>query len=167
MKNLRLKTISTADLNVVLKQLKIAAEEIAKKGINQWDYWKNPSAERINEIRKSIEDKTFYFIQNKRNESIGMVQVLAEDLTYWGFQPDHAKYIHTLVVFKEFQGQQYGRKILRFLEEKYNQKADYLRLDCLASNSKLIHYYKQSGFKKVGKTKVNTIDYQLFEKKIA
>ncbi|AUC16991.1 GNAT family N-acetyltransferase [Tenacibaculum sp. SZ-18] len=159
--------IQIEDLNLVLGLFKTAAEKIAKKNVDHWQYWKNPPEEKIKWVKNGIENDEFYFINDLNNYNIGMVRILNEDELYWGKQNIKAKYVHSLVIKEEFNGKGIGKIVLDEVEK--NAKANgclYVRLDAVAKNTKLCEYYESLGFIKVGIKKMPQSINNLYQKKI-
>lgn len=155
------------EINKAFTMFKAAAESIAKKNIDHWQYWKNPPQEKIAWVQEGFEKEEFFFIESQQQEIIGMLRILEEDLRYWGKTTAKAKYIHSLVVLEKFTGKNIGQKILqKIAEEAKKQDFEYLRLDCEAKNTKLCNYYQQQGFIKVGEQKLGGSIYNLYQKKL-
>lgn len=74
-----------------------------------------------------------------------------EDEYFWGKRPEDAGYIHKLAVRRKFAGQNVGRQILQWAEQKVNEVGrKYLRLDCQAYNPAINKYYQEAGFTFIG-----------------
>lgn len=165
--NITFQRIQIQDLNLVLELFKTAAEKIAKKNVDHWQYWKNPPEEKIKWVKNGIENDEFYFINDLNNYNIGMVRILNEDELYWGKQNIKAKYVHSLVIKEEFNGKGIGKIVLDEVEK--NAKANgcvYVRLDAVAKNTKLCEYYENLGFIKVGIKEMPQSINNLYQKKI-
>ena len=162
-----LKQITSIDLNKVLNLFKLAAEKIAKKNIDHWQYWKNPPIEKINWVKEGILNNEFFFIKNTQEEIMGMIRILDKDLQYWGENNDRAKYIHSLVITEKYEGYGIGNKVLQKIEnDARNNNYDYLRLDCDSKNPKLCEYYIKQDFIKVGQKILPLSTYNLYQKDI-
>lgn len=163
----KLRKAKITELDKALNFFKAAAESIAKKNIDHWQYWKNPPQEKVAWVQEGFEKEEFFFIENLQKDSIGMLRIMEEDLTYWGKMPNTAKYIHSLVVLDEFQGKNVGKIILKKVAKiARKQGFEYLRLDCEAKNTKLCQYYEQQDFTKIGTQKVFDSTYNLYQKKL-
>ena len=159
--------ITSTDLNEVLSLFKSSAEKIAKKGIDHWQYWKNPPIEKVNWVKEGIFNNEFFFIKNIKDEVIGMVRVLDKDLQYWGENTDKARYIHSLVVIEKYDGQGIGSMVIKKIEDNaHDNNFDFIRLDCDSKNPKLCEYYIRQGFIKVGQKKLPLSTYNLYQKEI-
>jgi len=79
------------------------------------------------------------------NEPIGVFRLHLQD-EYW---PDdgRAGYVHSLAVSDSAQGYGIGRALLSWVQSAIEaQGRHYLRLDCIATNHALRHYYEAQGF---------------------
>lgn len=162
-----LKIITPNDLDKVLHLFKTAAEKIAEKNIDHWQYWKNPPIEKVNWVKEGILNNEFFFLKSTKDEIIGMVRILEKDLNYWGEMNDKAKYVHSLVVIDKYNGLGIGSSVLQKIEAKAKgDHCSYLRLDCDSKNSKLCAYYTNQGFEKVGEKELPISVYNLYQKKI-
>ncbi|CAL2060497.1 GNAT family N-acetyltransferase [Tenacibaculum sp. 190524A05c] len=165
--NITFQKIQIEDLNLVLGLFKTAAEKIAKKNVDHWQYWKNPPEEKISWVKNGIENDEFYFINDLNNYNIGMVRILSEDELYWGKQNIKAKYVHSLVIKEEFNGKGIGKIVLDEVEKNAKENGCvYLRLDAVAKNTKLCEYYENLGFIKVGIKEMPQSINNLYQKKI-
>ncbi|WP_212003784.1 GNAT family N-acetyltransferase [Chitinophaga sp. HK235] len=164
---LKLRLIQPEELPLVLQLLKEAAIAIQAKGLDQWHVWLDPPKEKISWIEEGLEQKEFFAVGNQDNELAGMFRLADKDLLYWGEQDAAAGYVHSLVVRKQFAGQQLGTVILNMIEDKLLAEGCRLfRLDCNAGNAWLCSYYEQQGFKKVGEVKMPHSLNNLYEKQI-
>ncbi len=165
--NIHFKEITLADLPVVLNLFKSAAERIAKKNIDHWQYWKNPPEKKVAWVKEGISNHEFFFILGNVNERIGMVRILEEDLMYWGEKNDKSKYIHSFVISEAHNGKGLGSKVLQLIESEAKESHyEYLRLDCDAKNEGLCKYYESQGFTKVGEKIVPLSTNNLYEKSL-
>ena len=165
--NFKLRQITASDIDEVLNLFKAAAEKIAKKNIDHWQYWKNPPIEKVKWVEKGILNNEFFFIKNTKEEVMGMVRILDKDVHYWGENNDKAKYVHSLVVTEEYEGNGIGSKVLQRIEnDARDTNCTYLRLDCDSKNPKLCGYYINQGFVKVGQKTLPLSTYNLYQKRL-
>lgn len=165
--NIFFSPIQPSELNTVLRLFKEAAEKIAKKQIDHWQYWKNPPAEKVAWVKAGLVDNEFFFIKTTEDTLVGMVRILNEDDLYWGTQTEKAKYIHSLVIKEAYNGKCIGSKVINHVENLAKQEGcPYLRLDADAKNPKLCLYYENLGFKQVGVKQLPLSDYKLYQKQI-
>ena len=94
-----------------------------------------------------------------------MFRLLNEDTLYWGQMVEEARYIHSLVVHKDFAGNKLGQRIVAELEKQtFAEGVNLLRLDCDATNAQLCKYYINQGFIQVGVKDLPLGKYNLYEK---
>ena len=139
-----------SEINICFNLLKLAATRLQSNKINQWQYWLNPTEEKIQWIKDGFLKKEFNFILHG-DAIIGMFRLLHEDKLYWGETSGVSNYIHSFVVIDEFVGKHIGSNVLKDVINK--TKVDgipFFRLDCNASNQNLCNYYEKIGFIKVG-----------------
>lgn len=161
-----LEQIKINDKTKVLNLFKEAAKIISNKNVNHWQYWKNQPIEK-KWVEEGMLNDEFFFIKSGNGQNIGMVRIAEEYLLYWGQKVDKAKYIHSLVVIKEFEGKGIGTLILQRIENEAKKDGyEYLRLDCDSKNPKLCDYYEKQGFKKTGAKVLPLSTYNLHQKKL-
>ena len=105
-----------SEIDTALLLLKQAASFLQSKKVNQWDFWLQPPADKINWVKEGFKNGEYYFVENETTKLIGMYRLLAEDELYWGKQELDSYYIHSLVVKQEVSGMQFGSKILAKIE---------------------------------------------------
>ncbi|MBZ9778527.1 GNAT family N-acetyltransferase [Psychroflexus sp. CAK8W] len=159
--------ITKKDQEEVISMFQAAARKINKLNIDHWQYWKNPPSAKLKWVKDGIDNKEYYFIENADQQVIGMVRILEEDLMYWGEQVEKAKYVHSLVVKEEFNGQGLGKEILQQIAQQAKaEDCKYLRLDADSKNPKLCSYYEKQGFQKVGTKELPISVYNLYQKEL-
>lgn len=149
-----------------LEMLRTASSNLAKKQIDQWQYWQNPPDDKIEWVKSGFENGEFYFI-SIANVLGGMVRLSYSDELYWGIKNDTSIYLHSLVILPEFSGKGIGNKVVNRIEQSLlDQKIKFFRLDCKKDNLSLCKYYEQMGFIKVGEVVMPHSTNNLYEKKI-
>ena len=162
-----LKKVTLNEKTIVFDLLSAAAQILARKKINQWQYWLNPPAEKVIWVEEGIKKEEFFFIVNQKQQTMGVVRVSNDDVLYWGQLNDKAKYIHSLIIHEEFSGNKLGVKVVdRIKEEAILNNVEYLRLDCDCTNKKLCKYYINQGFEQVGQKQLPLGKYNLYQQKI-
>jgi len=161
-------TIAKPDkLDTALSLLKEAAESIKAKGLKQWGIWLKPQEKQIAWINEGFQNGEFFIVQNENGEELGMFRLSYQDILYWGVQTEEAAYIHSLMVKKQFAGQDLGKKIIAQVEQKLlSDGINLLRLDCNAENRWLCNYYEAQGFVQVGQKQMPHGLNNLYEKKL-
>jgi ribosomal protein S18 acetylase RimI-like enzyme len=167
MSDLILKPIDLNHYNQVLQIFKDAAAKIAKKNVNHWQYWNDPPEHKLEWLKQGLTDGEYNFIYHD-SVHIGMVRILKSDKLYWGDMDDgNALYVHSLVIFEQFNGKGYGKKVLDHIANLAAVKGkQYLRLDADVANPRLCDYYGNLGFKEVGLVKQEISSYRLFEREV-
>ncbi|PWV51960.1 N-acetyltransferase [Chitinophaga sp. S165] len=158
---------AAGEIDIALVMLKEAAEAIRQKGLDQWSIWLNPGEDQVKWIHDGFANGEFYFVENESGRSVGMFRLSEEDILYWGVQENKAGYIHSLVVRKEFAGQELGQVMMKYVEKYLLTKGiNLLRLDCNAANKWLCAYYENAGFVKVGQKQMPHALNNLYEKQL-
>lgn len=140
---------------------------LQEKGVNQWSIWLKPDADKINWITAGFIAGEFYFVETESGDFAGMFRLMQQDNLYWGKQETAARYIHSLVVAAKYKGQHTGKLILQKIEQQViNEGIDLLRLDCIASNTRLCNYYESLGFIKKGEKQMPHSMNNLYQKKL-
>ena len=134
------------DLETILGILRAAQSWLAERHINQWNRPFNASwlAPRI--------DSGECWIAEQAGEPVGVCRLLWEDRLFWGERDrGESAYIHSLAVRRDLAGQQIGAQILTAIANIARARnRTTLRLDCVASNHRLIAYYRAQCFTPVG-----------------
>lgn len=155
-----------SELGEALLMLKNTAISLQGKKVNQWEFWLNPSDEKIDWIKEGFRRNEFYFITLPK-EIIGMFRLLDEDLLYWGKETEKAKYIHSLVIKEKYSGNKLGEKVIEELSKKTMKEGVYtLRLDCNSGNQKLCKYYEYQGFIKMRQKQMPDSLNNLYQKRL-
>lgn len=75
-----------------------------------------------------------------------------QDEAAWGPQPPVAGYVHRLMVDRDVAAPGTGRLLLDAAERRVAETGRaFARLDCLATNAELNSYYRQAGYRPVGR----------------
>jgi protein-tyrosine phosphatase len=125
-------------------------EDVARwlwsRGIHQWE---PGELQRERLIWRIVRGEAYLALLD--GEPAGMVIVQDSDEITWGVRPDDALYLHALCARRQFSGRGVGRAILRWAEDQVSVRGRmYLRLDCMAENTKLRAYYEDAGLRHVG-----------------
>ncbi len=155
-----------ADTNLLIEIHEDAARWLWARGIHQWEPGTFPRDRLISRIERGE-----VYLARLDGEPVGMAILQEADEDTWGARPDDALYLHGLRVRRAYAGQGIGRTILRWVEEQVAARGRiYLRLDCMADNTKLRAYYEDAGFRCVGEeTDEDDPDWRasLYEKRVA
>jgi GNAT superfamily N-acetyltransferase len=149
-----------AEVSDILKE---AARWLERSGMPLW---------REGELgAESIEAdvaRGLFFIADHLGNAAGVVRFQLEDLVFWPDAPQgEAAYIHRLAVRRRFAGTGVSAGILRWAVERTQRLGRrYLRLDCVASRSRLRAVYESFGFqhrddRQVGSYFVSRYEYDV------
>jgi ribosomal protein S18 acetylase RimI-like enzyme len=113
---------------------------------------------------KVLSDQLYVLKEEKTTRVLGAVVLLEQD-NRWGADGLNSYYVHNLVSDPDVAGM--GEKIMHFCEmTAIADGKDKIRLDCQASNKKLIEYYQRLGFKYAGTVKEGSYCGNKLEKKL-
>ena len=159
---LEFKVAQAEDLPLVMEILAEAAARLKKKGIDQWPSPPNEHWQR--RMAAAIERKEVYTVGVGQNR-FGILRFTWSD-HYW---PDDnlAGYLHSMAVRPAMQGQNVGGLILFWAMMRAKREGkQFLRLDCLARNGRLRHYYENQGFSHRGEVVDHDYIAALYEKTV-
>lgn len=162
---LQFRLMKSDEFGLALLMLTEAAQHLKDKGVNQWSHWLQPGEDQVAWIKEGFAKREFYAVENRDSVIIAMFRLMQEDLLYWGAQKDEARYVHSLVVKRDFAGMQLGTRILEQIgSDLIKAGVSKFRLDCNAANAWLCKYYEQQGFTKVGMVQMTHSLNNLYEK---
>ncbi|OJG73243.1 hypothetical protein RV12_GL000650 [Enterococcus quebecensis] len=164
---MKLKEVTTAETQIVMSILKETAEWLKDRGSNQWS--EVLQGEDKHELAKAVEREEVFFFYNNENELVGMVAAWKKPTTWdkllwagYGLHPN-SRYIHRVIIRPVYRGKGYGKELLSALKIRFEGEADMLRLDCLASNHKLVQFYGENEFTNIGSSMdSNGLEFELF-----
>jgi GNAT superfamily N-acetyltransferase len=109
------------------------------------DPWPYPfPAERV---RIGLDHGEVFLAYADPDSAVATVNLSWEDPRFWGEQPPVAGYVHRLAVRPSHAGRSIGRWLIEWAAERVRERGrGFLRLDCLAANSRLCRYYTDQGF---------------------
>lgn len=136
----------------IIDFLKETAQWLKEKGIKQWSFLLHGGEDE--EIKRAIENQATYIVSNEG----GMIATftLSRDKSdwdkhIWGEQDEFGSlYLHRLAIKPSYMKNGLGRDLLTWIETNFKCQAGYLKLDCVADNKKLNHFYREHGFRLVG-----------------
>lgn len=137
------------------------ARWLESKGIFQWPLdWLQSNQE---EIRSSV-NSGLYFKVEIDNHIAGIVEITERPDEIWAGDESQALYIHKLAIRRKYSNQCLGREILELIAKlANNQEKEYLRLDCVAHNTKLRQYYESFGFKFIKEINAGVVNLALYQ----
>lgn len=121
-----------------------AGRWLLAQGIRQW----LPEETRIEPLlRHVLRDEVYVLRATVSGEVVGGYALQWADPETWGEQAPAAGYVHGLCVRRDHAGKGLGRRLLDDAAQRVAAAGrQYLRLDCMAANSKLRAFYEQAGF---------------------
>ncbi|MFT6064949.1 MAG: ribosomal protein S18 acetylase RimI-like enzyme [Polaribacter sp.] len=141
-----IKNVTITDIGEVFKFYKIASEyQTAKKKVVVW-----PAFERAMVETEIAENRQFKLLIN--NEIACIWAIAFSDKQIWEERnKDTAVYIHRIATDPKFRGNNFVADIVTWAKEYVKQKKiQFIRLDTLGNNIKLIAHYKNAGFDFLG-----------------
>ena len=154
------------DYDAVMTILREAADWLSARGIHQWYHWHMDVGEQI--LRDRIEHHEVYLFR-RDNSPIGTLTIQWSDPDVWGERgiDGLAGYVHGMAVARSAGGMRVGERMLEWAVNKIAVRGlTFARLDAMASNVPLCHYYEQRGFQPLGTATLFAGNYtaQLFER---
>jgi GNAT superfamily N-acetyltransferase len=108
------------------------------------------------------------FLAKIGNDVVGTITLQWSDPVFWNGASSDAGYIHKFAVVRAYAGRKIGEEMLRWAERQALMAGkNYLRLDCLASNSKIRAYYEKAGYIHKGETSPTGWRASLYEKPLS
>lgn len=137
------------DESAVLAVMRDAAEWLKERGVNQWNGMLTPKGPELVDHRVKT---GVAYLAALNGEKMGTVAILWEDVFVWDEKGRDglAGYIHGLAVLRKYAGKNLGREILKWAMDEISAQRPAIRLDCMAENPRLCHYYEELGFLNVG-----------------
>ncbi|MEI5993326.1 GNAT family N-acetyltransferase [Candidatus Enterococcus mansonii] len=161
-----LRKATIEETQTAMTLLKETAEWLNSIGSSQWSDVLD--GEDKYEIAKAVKNGEVFFFYNS-NELIGMAAAwrkpTAWDERLWKDQEfnESVYYLHRVIIHPRYRGKGYGKELLNALKSEFTEAVSELRLDCLASNSKLVQFYRDNNFTHVGNGKsFDGIKFELF-----
>jgi len=155
------------EIATVVRLREDAARWMQANGIDQW----NPGELPRRYYQELIAEQAVWLMRHEQHE-IAMVSVTWSDPTIWGdLKNADAGYIHGLVVDREYTGNTLGAELLKWVERHIMSAGCRLaRLDCVATNQRLRHYYVEAGYRHMGNKDFPTLEWaretSLYEKQL-
>ena len=141
-----IKNVSIVDIDDVFRLYKIASEyQREKKKVIVW-----PNFDR-NMVETEITEKR-QFKMLIENEVVCIWAITFNDEQIWEEKnKDNAIYIHRIATSPNFRGKKMVAKIVDWAKQFADEKEiQFIRLDTLGNNTRLIEHYKEAGFDFLG-----------------
>jgi len=150
---------TVADLDTFLDILDEATQWLASRGIDQWQGGFSRARGTLAISRGEM------YLASIDGKAAGILLLQTSDEAIWGPDQRDALYVHALAVHRAFAGRGVGVALLRWAEEQVVACGRrWLRLDCMAANSALRHYYQEAGFTLRGEVRSRVWAACLFER---
>ncbi|AUC86699.1 GNAT family N-acetyltransferase [Polaribacter sp. ALD11] len=141
-----IRKVKITDIDEVFKLYKVASNyQKEKKTVVVW-----PDFDREMVAKEILEKRQFKFLINDEVACIWAITFSDEQI--WGEKnKDSAVYIHRIATNPSFRGNNYIYKIVKWAKGFAQKKGiQFIRLDTLGENHKLIEHYKNAGFNFLG-----------------
>ncbi|WP_128381066.1 GNAT family N-acetyltransferase [Streptomyces cavernae] len=148
MNDLRVRPATEADLATLVRLRDDAARWMLARGITgQW----RPGELDEDHFRRIMAHGEVWLAQADGRVT-GAWELWWEDEAAWGTQPPVAGYVHRLMIDRGTAARGTGRLLLRAAERRVAAAGrTRVRLDCLAGNARLNDYYRDAGYRVVGR----------------
>lgn len=144
-----------ADFDQIIAILKDGANQLAERGVDQWqgDY---PS---VDQIKKDIRNGWAYLAESDDQETVGAIAIVnGPDHVYdhlngkWICDTDKYVVIHRVAIKSEHAGKGYATQLLRSVIEEVQGHDDVesIRIDTHEDNKAMQHLIVKMGFTRVG-----------------
>lgn len=135
-----------SDVDRVLALVRARAEWIRSLGSRQWQAFLSDDAEAI-VARLIATGRTQLVTCDGRD--VGTLRLDWTDERFWGARglDGSAGYVHTLATHRDFAGHRLAARMLQWACDRIVEAGRHLlRIDCDATNAKLVAYYRSFGF---------------------
>ncbi len=139
------------DLDTVYALITEAANWLKSRNSTQWSFFLTDEGKDL--IRHRIETAETYLVLDAHSQPVATFTIQWDDEKIWGPRglDKTAGYVHGLAVSRSAAGKGLGLKMLDWSSKHIAQNARPLvRLDCMADNEPLCHYYRRAGFTDAG-----------------
>ena len=153
---MQIRKAEMADFDQVMAILKDGRNQLAERGIDQWqgDY-PNPD-----HVKEDIEHGYAYLAKSEDGETVGTLSIVpAPDTTYdqldgaWQVETNDYVTIHRVAIHSDHTGRGYASKlyqaVISYFTSGFNDVKS-IRVDTHEDNLPMQHLIKKSGFKRVG-----------------
>ncbi|UQX00875.1 GNAT family N-acetyltransferase [Streptomyces sp. RerS4] len=135
------------DAGTLVKLYDGAARWMLARGIEQW----KPGEKDAAHFRDRMRDGEVWLAEDGDGRIVGGYELWWSDEEAWGVQPPVAGYVHRLMVEREAAPAGTGMRLLVHAERRIARTGrERARLDCVATNPRLLAYYRSAGYRIVG-----------------
>ena len=151
------------DLDRVLAVLEEAAEWLVSKGIV--GPWRPGFFSRQAFADQIARDEVY--VSRLGEETVGTITLQWEDELFWPGSSSDAGYVHKLAVRPAYLGRGFGLQMLEWASRTAAlARKKCLRLNCLATNTKIRDYYEKAGFTHLNDVEVAGWKFSLYQKNL-
>lgn len=153
---MKLRQAEKSDFNQIMKILKDGANQLAERGIDQWQ-GEYPSPDQI---KLDIEKGWAYLAESDDNETIGAISIVdAPDKSYdllkgnWKLDTDNYVVVHRIAIHSDHAGHGYATKLFEEVFDtisKRRKSIESIRIDTHKDNKAMQHLIDKMEFQKVG-----------------
>ena len=147
----KIRIATNDDSSAIIKMLKQIAQWMRDNEINQWKFLLDGGDDE--EIEQAITNNETYIVL-KDDDIVATFTLLSQqsewDRGIWGSDiSSKSLYLHRLAIIPTYMRKGIGKSILTWIQENVSDK-EYLKLDCVADNTKLNNFYMNNNFELVG-----------------
>jgi len=147
----KIKIATNDDSSVIIRMLKQIAQWMKDNEINQWKFLLDGGDDE--EIEHDITNNKTYIVL-KDEDIVATFTLLSKqsewDRDIWGSDiSSKSLYLHRLAIIPTYMRKGIGKSILTWIQDNVSDK-EYLKLDCVADNTKLNNFYMNNNFELVG-----------------
>ena len=159
---IKVELAETDAVEEVVALLNGVAHWMADKGIDQWPV----DGFTIPHGLEAIERRETYIVRLD-GEIVATCRLQFTPDPLWIGRPGSAAYVHKLAVHHSYRGRGLGVLLLNWAEARaHDAGCDFIRLDCLGTNARLVRYYLNAGFTQVGDVVLKDWNAALFQKNV-
>lgn len=142
-----------SDAEALLALREAAAQWMLQRGLTQWA----PGELQLGSFQEQIAQAEWYVIRTEKGSVCAGLRLPWSDEVTWSHDQPVAGYVHGLVIARTSVGEGIGSELLMWAGRKtFARGRRLLRLDCVESNLGLRRYYREQGFREVGRRDFNS-----------
>ncbi len=153
---MKLRKAQMMDLETILAILKDGRDQLAERGIDQWQGDYPSKAQIVSDIQNGFA----YLATSDDQETVGAISIVdAPDHAYdqlegdWQLETDHYVVIHRVAIHSQHAGKGYATQLLTQVIEAIKpqrQEVESIRIDTHEDNLAMQHLIAKVGFQRVG-----------------
>lgn len=161
--NITVRRASFEDAPTILNLWQGSARWLLNKGIKQWD----PEEFTLEHVFAFMNNGSHVYVAVVNDIPVGTYVITWSDPVIWKeLDNNESGYIHRFAVNREFPGNHIGKYLLETAEQQIRAMGKtYIRLDCMADNSRLNQYYRDNGYEFIRRNDWDRWSANLYQKK--